>query len=1246
MATVLTNSTFATTYKDDYADSDGYYRILFNSGKALQARELTQAQTIIQKQIERFGNNIFKEGGVVKPGSVSINVKYQFVKLNTTVNALPSNPSSLVGRSFTGQTSGVIAKILEVVEAEGSDPATFYVQYIDTLSSSAATTSSITFDAGENISDGSNTLTVQTTNTASNPAMGFGTKFAIDQGVYFTRGHFVFTQDQSKIVSKYTDFPSANVGYKVIEDVVTIADNNALYDNQGSTPNLSSPGADRYRIRLVLASQDEIDSDENFIQVAAIVDGAISSIAEPTDDYAVPRDMIAQRIQENSGDYIVKPFKVKFEEDSDNNYLILATSDGIAVVDGYRAASYSPIRTRVKKPTATITENNEAAVVSYGNYVKVSSADGETSGLPNIDDFDKLNIRTSADYGGSTIGTCRVRAVTEDGSNYRYHLFDIQMNSGQAFRNGVSIGNSSSDYFNIIQEGGVSVLYEQSKNNLLFNLPRQRPSSLTDILLDVQRRKTVTTDGSGAGTISLTAAGETFTNTNDWVFAKADSSIFTGSVSITNNGASADLSGLPASSTVEVLSYVRKGSGTVRSKTLKDASVIGTIDSDGNGTKYISLNKTDIFNLTQVVDATDSSVDYFNRFFLDNGQRDNYYDVGRILLKSGTTAPAGNVYAKFKHFQHGSTGDFFAVNSYTGQIPYNQIPTYRALNGNLYYLRNALDFRSVKDTSGEFSSAVTGARVNELPQPNDTLSLDATYYVAKSGKLTINTDGEIQYIDGETGYFPPYPPKPENSLGLYNILLHPNTLNDSDVTIKKIESKRYTMKDIDHLSSRVDKLEEVTSLALLELDTKSFEVLDSSGNNRTKSGFFVDNFATHNFSNVRTNDYRASIDPYALELRPYHGEDNIRLLYDSDESTNVIRKGDNVYIAYDNEEYISQTLATKSIKINPFAVVVHEGITVLSPASDEWRDVYKLADRIIDGGTKLDTTQAYLWNNWEWNWGGKAIDQLTVGSETNVKTEDTASQYIARINRVVSEETIKEVVGSRVLDIALLPYIRSRKISFKASGLRPNSKLFAFFDGKDVSDWVNNDTFEFFGTTTVDYGDTLNGSTQHPDGAATLETDANGEVEGSFWIPNNNILRFRAGVREFTLLDISVYRPNEAISIARGLYTCQGYLDTVQDDVLSTRMLYVEGDKTVKNKPRYHVQQDGGGGNYNAGLTFADFGSWLDAISTPGIQGGDPNKGQSPYDKDSPSDTGSNTNSGSNFGGSIGNFGNTGNMFA
>lgn len=67
MATTFTKNTFGVTYKDDFADSDNYHRILFNSGRAVQARELTQAQTITQEELARLGRHVFKDGAAVNP---------------------------------------------------------------------------------------------------------------------------------------------------------------------------------------------------------------------------------------------------------------------------------------------------------------------------------------------------------------------------------------------------------------------------------------------------------------------------------------------------------------------------------------------------------------------------------------------------------------------------------------------------------------------------------------------------------------------------------------------------------------------------------------------------------------------------------------------------------------------------------------------------------------------------------------------------------------------------------------------------------------------------------------------------------------------------------------------------------------------------------------------------------------------------------------------------------------------------
>ena len=91
MATTFTETTLSTTYKDDFRDSDNYHRILFNSGVGLQARELTQLQTILQKQIERFGNNIFVEGAMVKAGGIIVNNSFEFIK-HDVIDPIPHCP--------------------------------------------------------------------------------------------------------------------------------------------------------------------------------------------------------------------------------------------------------------------------------------------------------------------------------------------------------------------------------------------------------------------------------------------------------------------------------------------------------------------------------------------------------------------------------------------------------------------------------------------------------------------------------------------------------------------------------------------------------------------------------------------------------------------------------------------------------------------------------------------------------------------------------------------------------------------------------------------------------------------------------------------------------------------------------------------------------------------------------------------------------------------------------------------------
>lgn len=1162
MAQAFTSEIFSSTYRDDFKDSDNFHRILFNSGRALQARELTQLQTIIQSELGRLGKHIFKEGAAVNPGGVTVNTEYEFVKLDTTTNQLPANITDLVGVEFT--SAGSIAfRVIEVVEAIGSDPATLYVTYTNT-SSGTSGTSPVRVAPGEELTSSSFTLTVQATNTISNPAVGQGCKVSIHSGDFFAQQHFVFAQEQSKIVSKYTNNPSLSIGFKVTQDIITSSDDNSLFDNQGATPNLSSPGADRYRIKLTIATRAEINSDENYIEVAKITNGRISAQVTAVDNYNQIDNVLALRTREESGDYIVKPFELLFEtNDSDNTKLDFIVSAGTAYVDGYRAYTGGDTIITLDKPRTIVAQNNQVVAANYGSYILVSN---NNKGIPNVNTFQEMNLRSATNHGGSTIGSARVRHVEEDGANYRLYLFQIQMNSGQNFADVKSIGDSATDYWNLVLENSKAVLKDAANSSLLFDLPTNRPQSISDISLTVQRRFSTSTNSSGNATISLTATGETFSDTSLWTMGAGDSAVDitasasgagTQSANIINAGLNQD--------PFEVLAYVNKSAGVVRSKTLTSRTQTITPDVDGNCT----LDKADIFSF-DVVKDTDSDGDSISPIYEeDNGQRDDFYALGRLNLIAGNTAPS-SVYVKYKYFEHGAGGDFFAVNSYTGQVAYENIPSFTKADGNIINLRNVLDFRPVVNSSSTFGA---GASINELPRPTDLITFDVNYYQGQSAKVVIDTDSRIDVILGDAAVTPKLPKSPESAMDLFNVTMNPYVIDDNDVEAEMLNYKRFTMADIGKLEQRVSSLEETTALTLLELETSQFDVFDSAGLSRNKSGFFVDNFKDQKRSFVTSPDYKAAIDPSRKQLRPSFTNRNTNLFYDSDntENSNVIIKGDNIYLKYNEISYLKNEFMTGFENVNPFAVVQKRGFLELSPTSDEWFETVFTEPIVVDGGFEQGNVTGQIWDDWSFNWSGatgfevgEQLGDTLVGAAQDgqsVTSGNTVTTPLFRVDTSVKVQGLRtktEFIDEEGVEVnrTFIPYMRTRKIFFRAQGLKPNTRHYPFFSNKSVSSWVKQEAFRNISTLDSDYSSGYNNLTQHPNTPTTnLLSDANGKLEGSFFLPHTADVKFACGDRTFTLIDISANNEEDCTSIADAKYYAQGITIHRQQTVLSTRLV-------------------------------------------------------------------------------------------
>ena len=123
-------------YYDDYDADNRFLRILFNPGRAVQARELTQAQTILQNQVSSGADHIWKNGSNVLGGEVSINHRNWM--------QLAAVDATWLNRAVVGATTGAIGVIEQLHddqalpiyyfrELSGSFGATEVIETYDTV---------------------------------------------------------------------------------------------------------------------------------------------------------------------------------------------------------------------------------------------------------------------------------------------------------------------------------------------------------------------------------------------------------------------------------------------------------------------------------------------------------------------------------------------------------------------------------------------------------------------------------------------------------------------------------------------------------------------------------------------------------------------------------------------------------------------------------------------------------------------------------------------------------------------------------------------------------------------------------------------------------------------------------------------------------------------------------------------------------------------------------------------------------
>jgi len=487
-----------------------------------------------------------------------------------------------------------------------------------------------------------------------------------------------------------------------------------------------------------------------------------------------------------------------------------------------------------------------------------------------------------------------------------------------------------------------------------------------------------------------------------------------------------------------------------------------------------SLHVSDVNRIVSILDFNGNAISPANvgaaidvtaRYVLDDGQRDSFYNHSSIKLRPGSTAPVGPIAIIYDQFVSSGPG-FFTVDSYFG-FPYENIPSYTGTNGIKYELRDVLDFRPVRSNSTiatantvvfDVSPGTSGPKV---PDNGSDIIIDYEYYLPRIDKVVLNKSRVFEIVKGLPSLNPIEPRDKDNGMTLYTLRNPAYVANTANVNVQYINNRRYRMKDIGAIEKRVENLEYYNTLSLLEQETfakQDLTILDSQNLPRFKNGIIVDAFSGHSVADVFRNDYKAAIDPNRKELRPSFNISSHLLTFDASTSTGFQRRGPFVILESTSTAFIDQNKSSRFINVNPFNVVNYLGKIELDPKTDIWVDVDRRPDVLVNLEGDKDIWQLitdlvpwqYEWGDWQTHWSGVDTAQSQFWNRRALveRSTETLTQGQVRtgVRSVVVPETITQTIGDRVVDVSIIPYMRSRSVLFVGSDFRPNVTVFPFFD--------------------------------------------------------------------------------------------------------------------------------------------------------------------------------------------------------
>ena len=764
-------------------------------------------------------------------------------------------------------------------------------------------------------------------------------------------------------------------------------------------------------------------------------------------------------------------------------------------------------------------ETHLSDVILAGSFVI-----GETYTITAAGTTDFVNIGAANNLTGTTFiasgpgaGTGSARAYT-----YKVFLFDIVMNGGKNFTSVKSIYNAPTMFMcDMIQVDNKTTLENPEGSSLIYSLPDY---AIADIFGASYTVVAPMTQSTSDNTLSFTApAGYAFASANDddnYIIINNASGAFVRITPIVSSGGGTlTISGVENQSHTVLTSLIRSANNVQTFKALTDADPMQLNTQAAAQAKTITLNHSFVTRIVSVTMSNQAwgtaspvySTNITERYRFDQAQSSSVMALSTITLVPGATAPTGPIMIKYEYVTttQSTLGDFTAVNSYihaNSKIRYDQIPPVSS-----YSLRDSIDFRPY--------AVGAGFQQRYFPKFGSTASISYRNYLSRTDSVALSTSGRYIVANGVPAEIPIEQTTPSMAMKIARVSVEPYTFRYGDQTgviVTPVENKRYTMRDIGKLERRIQDLEYYTALTLTELDTKNMRIVDSNGFERYQNGFLVDSFDGQGIGNASSDDWNASIDSSNKELRPFFSQKQVNLLENRNATIkNYKVSGDLVTLPFTEVDMITQSKASTTESVNPYAVYSWKGVISINPWSDTWFSTHRRPDIILNDESQYnaivskaeeDGVLGTVWNSWQtafsstkslgdrlqnigaWStannqilnstnnggsfWRNRATftveeRELIGGTGTNVNT-GVAGSRILTIETQATETTAvrsgtrsfivdkvdSRVLEDRVVDTRIVPYIRPRAVLFIGYGFRPATNMYAFFDNVNVNSYI------------------------------------------------------------------------------------------------------------------------------------------------------------------------------------------------